>query len=279
MRIIIVFAAIVVNIFFFKSRLCAQTNPVPDSSFEVWSGGSPMGWTNDPSLVFQSSDAHSGSSAAGGKVIVAGHGAPFLQTSIPIGYRPGMLEGYYKLTSVGNDEIMIFASATLGDSPCGEGIFVDSSSTSEYKHFSVPFFYSDGNIPDSASILIEIENPKTTLHLGTTFVVDDISLTGTAFDPFVSVNPASVPSKFGSVQNYPNPFSQLTTISFISESGYTEVSVVNLLGEEVVRVFSGELSPGEHSVIWNAGGNVPGMYECIVRQGERAQRIPISLIR
>jgi len=82
------------------------------------------------------------------------------------------------------------------------------------------------------------------------------------------------------LSSYPNPFSQSTTIDFTSpESGVAEVSVVNLLGEKVAQVFSGELEAGEHSFTWDASGMAPGMYECILRMNGSVELIPIVLSR
>jgi photosystem II stability/assembly factor-like uncharacterized protein len=81
------------------------------------------------------------------------------------------------------------------------------------------------------------------------------------------------------IQNYPNPFSQSTTITFSSpESGVVEVMIVNLLGSEVARIFSGELSAGQHEFTWNADGMPPGMYECVVRMNGSVQQVPMLLI-
>jgi photosystem II stability/assembly factor-like uncharacterized protein len=93
-----------------------------------------------------------------------------------------------------------------------------------------------------------------------------------AVSPTTSVN--------NSLTNFPNPFSQSTTISFsLSESGVAEIIIVNLLGSEVARIFSGELEAGSHTFSWDASGLPPGMYECIVRMNGQAQQIPIMLIR
>ena len=82
------------------------------------------------------------------------------------------------------------------------------------------------------------------------------------------------------IQNYPNPFSQFTTISFSSpDGGAAEVSIVNLLGAEVARIFSGELGAGEHTFTWDARGMAPGMYECIVRMNGHQERIPMVVLR
>src|SRR5207247_710742 len=61
---------------------------------------------------------------------------------------------------------------------------------------------------------------------------------------------------------YPNPFSTSTQITFSpATSGYAEVTIVNLLGIEIARIFSGELEPGEHSFMWGKPTGLPdGMY-------------------
>jgi photosystem II stability/assembly factor-like uncharacterized protein len=93
---------------------------------------------------------------------------------------------------------------------------------------------------------------------------------------FDAVSP--IPSINNSLTNYPNPFSQSTTISFSSpESGVSEVTIVNLLGSEVARVFSGELSAGQHEFSWDASGLPPGMYECVVRMNGSVEQIPMLL--
>ena len=79
------------------------------------------------------------------------------------------------------------------------------------------------------------------------------------------------------IQIYPNPFSQSTQITFTSQAaGYAEVSVVNMLGVEVARLFSGELGVGEHSFLWSNPTGLPdGTYECLVRMNGQVQTLPV----
>ncbi len=77
---------------------------------------------------------------------------------------------------------------------------------------------------------------------------------------------------------YPNPFTNKTTITISpTESGVAEISVVNLLGEEVAHVFNGELEPGAHSFTWDATGLPAGVYECLVHQNGRTESLPMVL--
>jgi hypothetical protein len=82
-------------------------------------------------------------------------------------------------------------------------------------------------------------------------------------------------------QSYPNPFSQSTQITFKSESaGYADISIVNLLGEQVARIFSGELDAGEHNFTFsNTTGLPDGMYECLVRINGQVGTLPMVLAR
>ena len=55
---------------------------------------------------------------------------------------------------------------------------------------------------------------------------------------------------------------------------------MNLLGEQVVRLFSGELGAGEHSFLWSTPTGLPdGTYECLVRFNGQVQALPVVLMR
>ncbi len=92
----------------------------------------------------------------------------------------------------------------------------------------------------------------------------------------VAQPPASTKSE---IQIYPNPFSQSTEVTFTSQAaGYADVSIVNMLGVEVARLFSGELGAGEHSFAWDAGKNgyaTQGAYECVVRMNGQVETVPV----
>ncbi len=66
--------------------------------------------------------------------------------------------------------------------------------------------------------------------------------------------------------NYPNPFNPSTTIPIYTPRGEEiEISVFNVIGQKIARVYDGYLSPGNHRFIWNgrdgAGHPVPsGVY-------------------
>jgi flagellar hook assembly protein FlgD len=54
-------------------------------------------------------------------------------------------------------------------------------------------------------------------------------------------------------QNYPNPFNPTTTIALdIDKKQNVELTIFNLLGQEVKTLFAGELPAGTHIFEWNA---------------------------
>ena len=53
-------------------------------------------------------------------------------------------------------------------------------------------------------------------------------------------------------QNYPNPFDAQTTISFsIPKAGRINISIYNIIGQNIKTLADGKLSIGHHQVIWN----------------------------
>jgi photosystem II stability/assembly factor-like uncharacterized protein len=76
---------------------------------------------------------------------------------------------------------------------------------------------------------------------------------------------------------FPNPFSQSTQITFSPESaGYADISIVNLLGEQVASIFSGELDAGQHNFTFsNTEGLPDGTYECRIRMNGQVETLPV----
>ncbi len=72
---------------------------------------------------------------------------------------------------------------------------------------------------------------------------------------------SSVPEIFKINEVFPNPFNNTTTISIsIPQATGLEINVFNLLGREVSSVFSGQVSPGTHKVIFDGKNMNSGVY-------------------
>jgi hypothetical protein len=62
-------------------------------------------------------------------------------------------------------------------------------------------------------------------------------------------------------QNFPNPFNPVTTIQFsLKNAGMTQLTIFNILGQEVTKLVDRELKPGIYSVTWDAANLPSGIY-------------------
>ncbi|EJF08866.1 metalloprotease [Pontibacter sp. BAB1700] len=81
--------------------------------------------------------------------------------------------------------------------------------------------------------------------------------------------------------NYPNPFSESTTISFkAKETGYTILKVYDITGREVETVFEGNVKQGEtYKNTFNAKGRENGMYIYRIVNGGSTRSGTMLLLR
>ena len=98
--------------------------------------------------------------------------------------------------------------------------------------------------------------------------------------PTAITSPSSIPG-FVLLPNHPNPFRGLTTIEFeIAQAAPVTLTVCDALGREMRRLFDGvPLSPGRHSIRFDAEGLPPGLYHCLLSDGIRMARGSVLLLR
>ena len=94
-----------------------------------------------------------------------------------------------------------------------------------------------------------------------TYRLKQIDYDGTAtYSEEVNVE-VEIPIEYALEQNYPNPFNPSTTIKYsISEDGFVELSIYNLLGEEVTTLVNNEQKAGRYEVVFNALKLSSGVY-------------------
>jgi len=64
---------------------------------------------------------------------------------------------------------------------------------------------------------------------------------------------AELPEGLALLQNYPNPFSQNTTIEFtLAEPDVARITVFDLLGRMVAELANGRFGAGTHRLVWGA---------------------------
>ena len=88
------------------------------------------------------------------------------------------------------------------------------------------------------------------------------------------------PTKFGLHQNYPNPFNPVTTITFaIEKSGYTTLSVYNLLGQVVAKPIASKLTVGTYNYVFDAGALPSGVYFCVLESAGKVSVRKMLLLK
>jgi predicted outer membrane repeat protein len=71
----------------------------------------------------------------------------------------------------------------------------------------------------------------------------------------------STPNEFRVLQNYPNPFNSITTILYqVPEMSFVNISIFNINGQRVSTLVNEQVSPGNHTVKWEAKDFSSGVY-------------------
>ncbi|RCK75154.1 MAG: Autotransporter beta-domain protein [Ignavibacteriae bacterium] len=102
---------------------------------------------------------------------------------------------------------------------------------------------------------------------------------------FVGVKANPVPSKFVLYQNYPNPFNPTTTISFeLPERMEVVLKIYDILGNEIITLFSGTLESGYHSVTWdgkneNGQAVASGIYLYRLKSSESSSTLKLLILK
>ena len=79
--------------------------------------------------------------------------------------------------------------------------------------------------------------------------------------PVSGEDEALVPVSFALAQNFPNPFSNYTTLAFdVPEPAHVQISVYDLLGRKVFDVVDKEYAVGTHKVQVSSDELASGMY-------------------
>jgi choice-of-anchor B domain-containing protein len=90
----------------------------------------------------------------------------------------------------------------------------------------------------------------------------------------------SNPSSFVLNQNYPNPFNPSTNIKFsLPISGYTNLSIYNLVGEKVKELVNEVLVEGEYNLQFDATNLPSGIYIAKLSTNSSNQTIKMTLLK
>lgn len=285
-------ALLLFNLLLLPLTIFAQ---VPNGGFESWTNGNPDNWftTNVPLFIQNCSPvtkAHSGSYAIKCEVInsIAGTYPPVIWTGsdasgFPVNKKYAKFTGFYQFNSVSSDRFTVNLILYKEGSPVGAGSAVVNSSSANYTQLDIPLEYFTTDVPDTCTIqavLIGPDDSNTIPHIGSYFILDDVSLSGIATAVEGKLETAAVVTDYKLDQNYPNPFNPSTKISYsIAKSSYVSLKVYDMLGN-VVSTLANEVKPaGSYTASFN-GSNLPsGFYLYELRAGDYSMTRKMLLLK
>jgi hypothetical protein len=261
---------------------------IPNAGFETWSNGNPDGWDTNNGLytfVTQSSSAHAGSSAAqGGVVNMNGFnlGCTLITldnngVGFPVSQRFAEFRGFYQFNPVGGDVFYANYLAQVGTSGVGAAPFAEASAQTAWKEFVAPVIYPGSDVPDNGIIHFWISGVGGLPHVGSTFLVDDITL-GSTSD--VADRPNGIPKSFGLEQNYPNPFNPTTNIVYdIPTQSRVTLVLFDLTGRQVARVVDAIQPAGRYRALIDGSQLSSGVYLYRIQAGNFVQVRKCTLVK
>ncbi len=117
----------------------------------------------------------------------------------------------------------------------------DSSATS--------LTFAEGSAADSSLTLVPFDYRDGVILISTAVGVRD-RLTG-------------IPATFDLLQNFPNPFNPRTTIRYsVPRQSHVTIVIFNVLGQKIATLLDGVVSPGKHTITWDAASISSGAYFC-----------------
>jgi hypothetical protein len=137
---------------------------------------------------------------------------------------------------------------------------------------SVPWF-NDVAVDPLAPHLLYAATPWGLYRLETSREITAVEETG------------AVPQRFALYPNYPNPFNPSTTIRFsLAQAGEAELSIYDLLGQQVATLVRGPQEAGIHTLQWDGRDDrgrelASGVYLCRLRAGAQVETHRLLLLR
>ncbi len=113
-----------------------------------------------------------------------------------------------------------------------------------------------------------------------TFTMDSPKNVVLEFSDEVAIDDTALPYEYSLQQNYPNPFNPATTIAFsIKNAGLVQLSVYNMLGQEVATLINKDYSAGKYTINFDASHLSSGVYFYKLHAGDFAYVRKMILIK
>lgn len=265
---------LVISTFIFSASIIAQV--VPNGGFENWEtnqagGMQPVGWQavgNSSAFTnVMQVDGHGGGSAAqltAVNILGVGVLAPSLfSDEFGVDQNYAKMTGYIKGNPVGNDTLYAIVGMYAGGGTelVGAGLAYVTQQISDFTEFTVNIYYNSKADADSCNITFIAGTLTNTgfANEGTTFTVDDITLSGIAGIEDVS----PVFEEVG--KPYPSPATNLIHIPFtLAEPDDLQIMVFDVTGKIVLNKQPKYFGVGSNEFLINTGNLKTGTYICSI---------------
>jgi len=96
----------------------------------------------------------------------------------------------------------------------------------------------------------------------------------------VSDLPETRPLMTQLLQNFPNPFNPVTTISFqLAHPSHVKIELYTILGDRIMTIVNGEKQPGTYRIPLDGSGLASGIYLCTFQSGNIHQTKKLAIIK
>lgn len=258
---------------------------VPNGGFENWTSGNPDGWQTSNIIGFatpitQTTPSYSGAYAVKGEV-VASLGGPFPPFIIsagmgfPVSQAYSNLNFYYKQNHIGtatfNASVAMFQGT--GNGVGGGGQFFSSTVTS-FTLASIPIYYNTTN-PDTCIITFSIgDTVAPDPAVGNNFIIDDVSLSGTA-----GVYDLPVVSPLVIEKVHPNPAREDAYIYYsLPSNSDLQFDLYDASGKKYFELKLTDETAGRHKVEFDASEIPAGFYILRMTSADGSAHYPLQVL-
>ncbi|MBN2173278.1 MAG: T9SS type A sorting domain-containing protein [Bacteroidales bacterium] len=236
---------------------------VLNGSFEQWEDDMPVGWYSLFNFlgyqnVFQSSDAQHGTSSVELKPLYNStfqYVIPSFLSSegFPVTSAHPSLKGYFKGSASGEDTLYITITMMSGLEYVGGGGFLTGATAASWTPFTVPIYYQEKVVPDSAFIYILAGSDAETATEGTDYLIDNLH-----FEASAGINDLK---QIAEHTIFPNPVRSELNVRFtIEESDVLKFDLVSPQGKTVKTSGKTNFHPGQNTFTMQVSSLKPGMY-------------------
>ena len=115
-------------------------------------------------------------------------------------------------------------------------------------------YKTDGN---STTLIVVAPNSNELFDAMGEFTFEEVFV----YNSEAEVSTSIVPNELALSKAYPNPFNPSTSLSIaLPVDGFVNISVYNVMGQQVDMIHSGNMTAGTHNLTWNASSMTSGVY-------------------